>query len=358
VLSLYEANYGFYHRANALAIGGDAEGTLFGLEQAAMVPRHLLLDLATEQISKAAVRFYRLRGMTTRKNDYNLAEVSYEYNAIRLTSTFWERRLEAYLESLQDEPRIRRFRDSSGTVISSFAEPLSIYETFTTGNVRLDLTDDYVDPRRGIRLDAQYRDVPRADPTQPDAYVVTAQAQGYVPLGRISTLALMAFQSDAYVRKPGLTDLNALNLRNNQNCAPGDAACQAAQKALVDNALAANTRGTSQSLGGQNYLRAYPGNRFQGAHTLYYAVEIRANLTDEFTPFNYFFFKGVRTAFQIAPFYEAGSVAETSGSLGQYWRTDAGVGLRFVTASGALYRIDIAEGDEGSATTIIFSYPW
>jgi outer membrane translocation and assembly module TamA len=82
------------------------------------------------------------------------------------------------------------------------------------------------------------------------------------------------------------------------------------------------------------------------------------NLTDEFTPFNYFFFKGVRTALQIAPFYEAGSVSETSGSLGQYWRTDAGIGIRLATASGAVYRVDIAEGDEGTATTIIFNYPW
>jgi hypothetical protein len=357
-ISLYEANYGFYHRAYLLAITGDAEGTIFGLEQVALVPRHLLLDLLIQRISKAEVRIYRLRGMNTRQKDYNLVEAQDDFDEARLTATFWERRLEASVAAGQEEARIRRIRNPDGEILSSFAEPLRFKSFSTAGNLQLDLTDDYVDPRRGLRLNAQYRDIPPADSTQPDSYVVTTSVNGYVPLGRISTFALMAFQSDAYVRKPGLTDLNALNLRNNQNCASSDAACLAGQQALVDHDLASNTHGSAQSLGGQRFLRAYPQNRFQGAHTLYYAAELRLNLTDEFTPFNYFFFKGVRTALQIAPFYEAGSVSETSGSLGQYWRTDAGIGIRLATASGAVYRVDIAEGDEGTATTIIFNYPW
>lgn len=357
-LTLYEANYGFYHRAYAIAVTGEAQGTILGLEQAALVPRHLLLDLYGEQIGKAVVNAYTLRGMNTGKNDYFLEQAQYDFYAPRLTLSFWERRFEAYVESGQSEARVSKVLDRTGVLISQFAHPLKYFQTNTVGNVQLDLSDDLVDPRRGVRLYTRQIDFPPQNATQPDFYVVTTSLFAYLPVGRQSTIAITGFQSDAYVRKAGLIDINALMQQYAQICAQPVGACKAGEAALINNQLAANTHGTSQSLGGQNYLRAYPGNRFQGAHTLYAAVEFRWNLTDEFTPFNYWFFKGVRTGIQIAPFYETGSVSETSGSLGQRWRSDVGVGLRIITASGAVYRADVATGDEGEATTVIFSYPW
>jgi len=357
-LTLYEANYGFYHRAYLIAVEGEAQGVIFGLSQAALIPRHLLFELYDEHIGKFTVNEYTQRGMNTTKNDYDLVQGTEDYYTVRLIGTFWERRFEVYAEADQGEDRISKVLTNSGTLISEFARPEKFYFTSTAGNVLFDLTDDFFDPRRGVRLNAQLTDAPPQDATRPDYYVVTTSLFAYLPVGHQSTIAITGFQSDAYVRKAGLTNVAELTALNYQGCAPSDAACRAGQTSLVNNQLAANTHGTSQPLGGQSYLRAYPRDRFQGAHTLYAAAEFRWNLTDEFTPFDYWFFKGVRTGIQVAPFWETGSVSETSGSLGRRWRSDVGIGLRIITASGAVYRADVATGDEGAATTIIFDYPW
>ena len=141
-------------------------------------------------------------------------------------------------------------------------------------------------------------------------------------------------------------------------CLPTDAACKAAEDSQVNNAILRNRNGNSDSLGGDSLLRGYSDSRYQGAHTLYYGAEFRWNLTEEFSQFDYFFWKDVRTGIQIALFYEQGTVSETAGALGQTWRSDSGVGFRVVTASGAVFRADYAVGQEGSQTVIIVNYPF
>lgn len=84
------------------------------------------------------------------------------------------------------------------------------------------------------------------------------------------------------------------------------------------------------SLGGLERLRSYPEGRFSGGHAAFLGAEYRWNLTEEATPFNYFFWKDVRTGKQIAFFAEAGSV----------------------------YRADLSVGDEGTEVAIFFFYPW
>ncbi len=74
--------------------------------------------------------------------------------------------------------------------------------------------------------------------------------------------------------------------------------------------LAENTFGTATQLGGFSRLRSYSQGRYKGAHTLFYGTEIRWNLTDESTPYNIFVMKDVRTAVQVAAFYEIGSTAD------------------------------------------------
>lgn len=360
-LTLYETNYVFPHRAYFLLVAGDAEGTIFGVEQIQLLPKRLLLDLFTEDLNKASIRNYTLRGMDTGKNDYNLIELNkVDYSQWQLTYTAWERRFDAFVNGAQQGLRTTRVRDSSGNVISNFAEAQNSYQQFYVAGFQLDLTDEFYDPRRGARLVTQYQDAPRQSSAQPDYYTVNVRFNGYIPVGRQSTLAFTVLQSDARVRSKGDTDVASLTAKNFLGCTSGDPrdpVCQA-QSALVANDLAANSNGSSTPLGGSTYLRAYSDSRFRGAHTLFSAVEFRLNLTDEFTPFDYLIFKDVRTSLQIAPFYEAGSVSETEGSLGATWKTDYGIGLRMVTGSGTAYRVDVAVGDEGSATTIFVNYPW
>lgn len=92
--------------------------------------------------------------------------------------------------------------------------------------------------------------------------------------------------------------------------------------------------------------------------TIFYAAEFRWNLSEETTPFDYFIWKDVRTGMQVAFFAETGSVADTTGELGDKFASSYGAGFRLVSASGNVYRADLATGDEGAETTLIFFYPW
>ena len=51
-------------------------------------------------------------------------------------------------------------------------------------------------------------------------------------------------------------------------------------------------------------------------------------------------------------------MSEKSSDLWDQTRYSYGAGLRLVAASGAVYRADIANGDEGSELTVFFFYPW
>jgi outer membrane translocation and assembly module TamA len=68
--------------------------------------------------------------------------------------------------------------------------------------------------------------------------------------------------------------------------------------------------------------------------------------------------KDVRTSWQIAVFYEVGTVGESRSDLGDYWRSSGGIGLRMVTASGVVFRADLAAGREGLSPNIFIGYPW
>ena len=68
--------------------------------------------------------------------------------------------------------------------------------------------------------------------------------------------------------------------------------------------------------------------------------------------------KDIRTAFQLAFFYEVGSTADLLQDVGKTWRESYGVGLRMVTASGVVFRADVANGHDGVLTEIFIGYPW
>ncbi len=122
--------------------------------------------------------------------------------------------------------------------------------------------------------------------------------------------------------------------------------------------IANNKYGTATQLGGFSRLRSYPQGRYKGAHTLFYGTEVRWNLTDERTPYDIFIMKDVRTSVQIAAFYENGSTADLRSDLGKIWRDTYGFGLRVITASGVVFRGDMAFGREGFEPEIFIGYPW
>jgi hypothetical protein len=344
----------------AMAFGGDVRGLAAGVADLHIIPRRLIADLGYSRLSAATMQSYSKRGMNSEKNDYTNVELGdMTYYGSRLTATFYDRRFEFYGAYYQGSSQLQNIRDRDGNILvraSGADVERGHVKIFGT---RFDLTDDYKDPRRGFRLDVSRTLTPPRD-SGPDFYLQDYSATAYVPLGRRSTWAFNFFRSDARVKRLGETDPAAIERLQGLNCS--DPALTAQDQKLcsdfINNAVANNTFGTASSLGGFSRLRGYPNMRYKGAHTEFYGSEIRWNLTDEATPYDIFIMKDVRTSWQIAAFYEVGTIAESRSELGDFWRSSGGIGLRMVTASGVVFRADLARGREGFSPNIFIGYPW
>lgn len=348
---------GSYTDLTATAFTGDANGQAVGVDGVHLIPKTLILDLGLARISRSTIQSFAQRGMSSGKDDYTLAEFgNFLFAGSRLTATFLDRRVEAFGAYYAGSARLDALRDRGGNLIlSSSNSPTRSFDMSILG-ARLDLTDDYQDPRRGFRLEPSvWRSAPKKD--SPDYLLTDLNATAFVPLGRRSTWAFNYLRSDARVLRRGETDAAALERRQGLDCAAlSDPARARECRDYIAVLAAQNARGTATQLGGFARLRSYPEGRFKGAHAEFLGTEVRWNLTDEVTPFDIYLMRDIRTAVQLAFFYEIGTVAD--GALWVRTRSSAGAGLRVVTGSGLVYRLDLAGGQEGFQPSVFFQYPW
>lgn len=349
-----------YTDVYGIAFSGDVEGVAAGVADLHLIPRTLVLDLGFGGVSKATYQSYAARGMDTDKEDYRLIEIGNSENfGGRLTATFHDRQIELYGGWYESASKLRSIRDKDGNIIVQAQDAARVRRISTFIGTRFDLTDDYGDPRRGVRLDISRYANPPAD-SGPDFAVMDYNLTAYLPIGSRNTWVFNHLRSDALVSRQGVTDSATIQQQQGINCA--DPALTAQQQqyclAVVNNIIAGNTYGTATSLGGLSRLRSYSQSRFSGAHTQFYGSEFRWNLTDESTPFDIFVMKDIRTSLQVALFYELGSTADLQQDVGKSWRDSYGVGLRMITASGVVFRADVANGKDGVATEIFIGYPW
>lgn len=340
-----------------VGLAGDVEGYVLGLEDIYLIDETLVIGLLDHRISKATAQQYKTRGMNTSKDDFQLVEVSdLQMQDPQLRLLLNQRQIELYVGSFYQSMNIDNVLDKDGVFQYPVGQGQS-YRSYYWG-ILYDGTDDKYDPRKGLRFSLMNSHSPRKTADDPDFSVWDRSLALYFPMGKQSTWAFNYRHSNADVRSQGNADETFL--AGKSGCSLSDADPQIAASCLsqVTNAQAANRNGTAASLGGDQFLRAYPMGRFQGAAMAYISTEFRWNLTEEFTPFNYWIWKDVRTSSQVAFFYERGTVAEQQSALWNYYRETVGVGLRMVSASGYTYRFDLAVGDEGMAPTMMFNYPW
>ncbi len=346
--------------AYGMIFGGDVKGLAAGVADLHIIPRTLILDLGYSGLSAAGLQSYSQRGMNTNKNDFTNIELGdMTYYGSRLTATFFDRRFEFYGAYYQGSSQLKSIRDKNGNLLVQ-AENAQVQRGHVNlFGTRIDLTDDYQDPRRGFRLDVNRTLTPPRD-SGPDFYVQDYNATGYIPINRRSTWVVNYLRSDAHVERRGETDPAVIAKIQGLNCADPSLTPQEQKDCtdFINNTVANNTFGAATGLGGFSRLRSYPNMRYKGAHTIFYGTEIRWNLTDESTPYDIFVMRDVRTSWQIALFYEAGTTADIRSELGDLWRSSGGLGLRMVTASGVVFRADVATGREGISPSIFIGYPW
>jgi len=346
----YTDMYGF-------ALAGGLKGGGLGVTDIHLLPQRLILDVTAIRFGTSTITSYSKRGMETDKHDFSYLQFdNYWFAGGRLTATFFDRMIEVYGGGYKIGSELDKILDQNGTTLQEIqGSPKWRTDMYGVG-VRGDLTDDYYDPRKGVRLDVSRWWSPPPSTDHPDFYRMEYSASVFLPLGRRSTWVFNYFRSDAHVLRQGTTNRDDVKLQQNLDCSTWTDPVKCEQ--VVDNIVAGNTYGTATGLGGTSRLRAYPSDRYSGAHTVFYGTEVRWNLTEEAHPFDIFIAKDVRTVLQVAAFYELGSVADKREDLGDVYRPSYGGGFRMVTASGIVFRADVASGREGIETTIIFGYPW
>jgi len=340
------------------AIGaiGDAEFIFTFLDELFIAPELLYLQYLRAHGFKFAFQQYSSRGMNTSKDDFQYGiGNSYDLNAPTLKLTFMDRMLEIGLGINKQSGTFQKFVNPDESDPTKQGETVAIFDPGLEINIankiefstRIDFTDDYKDPRRGIRNSLFIDRQTAKTSSEPSFDVVTNDLQIYIPVLEKSTIVFDLQISDAYVTKKGETNLEVLRIKNGGN------------ENLTNAELASNTNGTSLSLGGGDRLRSFPEGRFQGAHTIYYAAEFRWNYSSSGgEKLDLFFIQDLVEELQVALFFEQGSVSEAKSELGKTVKTSVGSGFRFLSGSGNLYRADFATGNEGPAVSVIIQYPW
>ena len=349
-----------YTDAYGFVATGDIKGYGLFATEINLIDKQLILDLSLTSFNKATSQVYRQRGMNTSKDDYLQAELDRsDFTGARLTYAAFERRVEVYGVYYNNEARLAAIRDKDGNLIqAAINSELNQSDTFTYG-LRIDLTDDYIDPRTGVRLESSvWHATPKAD-KDGDFNIIEFSFTGYIPLRERDTLALNYFHADTHVNKTGETNPLLVAADVGLDCSAGTALEQADCASYVNNTVAHNTFGSVGALGGLSRLRAYPESRFTGSHARFIGAEYRWNIIEGTNAFDFIIAKDVRTTIQLAAFYERGAIADNKDDLwGSNMRDVYGIGARLVTRSGLVFRADVATGDEGQEVSIIIGYPW
>jgi len=352
--------YNQYSDLYGFVAGGDLQGVGVFSTENHILEKELIVDFAIQNFSKASSQLYSQRGMGSDADDYILAELD---NALfygsRITYTLYDRRLEFYGLLFENESEAGALRNQDGSLIQTAEDGKKDTSIRYTVGVRLDLTDDYSDPRKGFRLEGSYWYSPPQDDDAPDYSIIDLNMTGYIPVRDNDTIVLNYFQADAHVNTKGETD-SAVLQSEYFDCSSPLLSPQEQQDcfSFINNTIAHNSFGSVGDLGGLSRLRSFVEGRFKGSHARFYGLEYRWNINDEEKPFDIFIAKDIRTVMQIAFFYERGAIADDKSELWDEMVYSAGVGFRLITSSGLVFRADIAKGEEGNEVSIIIGYPW
>ena len=279
----------------------------------------------------------------------NLGEFSYY---------FYDRQIELYYTFFNAELDFYGYKDYNGNVVS-----LKGVEGFGKGSTKfterwgmlIDDTDFRRDPRIGYSVKFDRWQWPSRLPKESSWYQYDLETTGYIPIiDQKLIMVLTQYFSTSKVITSGKVE--------KYNCTDQQLLlypkCQEIMDERYMNDLDESNKGRATSLGGYERLRGYPEGRFFDEHTNFRGIELRYYFNQINVDFDLFFSRGVLAEFQLAGFYEQGTVSPNLG--GKFWKNfkdSYGLGLRLITGS-AVGRLDFGFSEEGKAITAYYDYPY
>ena len=334
---------------------GDIEATVVQLQKFPIIDERLFLKVLYYDWDISFLSYDR--GIHSGKNDYYQTFENLNTSTINLQSQFYNQHLEIQIGYSSGGTEISKIFDADENQFSNIQSPLRTWVDNTIG-AQIDLTDNHLEPREGIRFELLHNATDYGLSDLSDYDVNSVNFTTYIPFSGSDTLLINAFQSRSYISEQGLTDENAFRNKFGLGCdlEKEAAACRVAEERRTKYWLERNRFGKASALGGINRMRAYSLGRFYAGNSSNYSFEYRLNFSEEQTPINWIIMGGMRTVLQAAFFYEVGSVSDDLSELHSNMRTSFGVGIRAII-SGLIYRFDLAIGDDGIAPTLFINYP-
>ena len=213
------------------------------------------------------------------------------------------------------------------------------------------------DPRIGYFIKIDRSEWPKRYPQESSQYQYDFELTGYIPLVDMKLIMVLnQFFSTSKVIESGTVN------RNDYICSQEQLflyeQCQNILDEYYERDLNESKKGRATSLGGIERLRGYPEGRFFDEHTNFRAIELRYYFNPIDIKFDLIFAKGLLAEFQLAGFYDQGTVSPDLGeNLWKNFKDTRGIGLRLITGS-AVSRIDYGISDEGGETIIYWDYPF
>ena len=334
---------------------GDIEATVVQLQKFPIIDERVFFKVLYYDWDISLLNYDR--GIHSGKNDYYQTFENTNNSTINLQSQFYNQHLEIQIGYSTGESKISKIFDNDENQFSNIQSPSRTWIDHTIGT-QIDLTDNHLEPREGIRFELLHNATNYGLSELSDYDVNSLNLTTYIPFLGSDTLLINAFQSRSYISEHGLTDENTLSNKFGLGCdleIQADA-CRDAEKRRTNYWLKRNRFGKASALGGINRMRAYSQGRFYAGNSSNYVLEYRHNFSEKQTPINWIIMGGVRTVLQASFFYELGSVSDDISELHKNMRTSFGAGFRAII-SGLIYRFDIAKGDDGIAPTLFINYP-
>ena len=334
---------------------GDIEATVVQLQKFPIIDEKLFLKVLYYDWDISLLNYDR--GIHSGKKDYYQTFENVNSSTINLQSQFYNQHLEIQIGYSSGGSEASKIFDAEENQFTNIQSPLRNWVDNTIGT-QIDLTDNHLEPREGIRFELLHNATDYELSELSDYDVNSLNFTTYIPFLGSDTLLINAFQSRSYISEQGLTDENALREKFALGCdlEKEAEACREAENRRVNYWQARNRFGKASALGGINRMRAYSLGRYYAGNSSNYSLEYRLNFSEKQTPINWIIMGGVRTVLQAAFFYEVGSVSDDISELHQNMRTSFGVGFRAII-SGLIYRFDLAKGDDGIAPTLFINYP-